>query len=124
MALVLTDTNIVTDDCIGIMTVSLIEDGYNHASMIGTGSCTSNALGTISVDLNGYAVQGSPTQASLAGLMTQELSSGEQFYAQIQTGTLLFDPSTTTTTVQILWQTQLPLISTGGLLATSGELAY
>ena len=124
MDLTLTDNNIVTDDCVGTLTLNLTEDGYEHASLVGSGSCTSTALGTISVDLNGYAIQVSSTQATLSGLITQELATGERFYSQIQTGTLLYDQSTNITTIEVLWQTQLPLVSTGGLLATSGELTY
>jgi len=122
MDVTLSDANASTDDCIGTLSVTATTDGYNHADISGTGSCTSTTLGTIDLSLDGFAFQNSGTTSTFGGLVTHVNSSNETFYGNIANGNLVFDPSTATNTIQLTWQTSLPI--TGVLLPTNGVATY
>ena len=57
MDVTLSTGNASVDDCIGTLNVTLTTDGYNHADLVGTGMCTSTALGTIALSVDGFAFQ-------------------------------------------------------------------
>ena len=44
MDVTLSTGNASVDDCIGTLNMTLTTDGYNHADLVGTGTCTSAAL--------------------------------------------------------------------------------
>ena len=122
MNVLLTDNSSVTDDCIGSLALTITTDGYNHAALSGTGSCTSSVLGTISLTLEGEAFQVSSFNASISGLVTHDMSNGDRFYGPIGAGNIIYDSATATSTIQILWNGQLP--AGGTLFSTSGEASY
>ena len=122
MNVLLTDNSSVTDDCIGTLNLTITTDGYNHALVTGAGVCTSSILGSVSLDLAGEAFQVSSYNAVISGLVTHDMSNGDRFYGQVISGNLIYDAQTATSTIQILWNGQLP--AGGTLFATSGEASY
>ena len=83
--------NASVDDCIGTLNITLTTDGYNHADMAGTGTCTSTALGSIALSIDGFAFQNSGTTSTFGGLITHVNASNETFYGNIVNGNLVFD---------------------------------
>ena len=114
--------NASVDDCIGTLSVTLTTDGYNHADMAGTGTCTSTALGTIALSMDGFAFQNSGTTSTFGGLITHVNGANETFYGNIVNGNLVFDVATATNTIQLTWQTSIPV--TGVLLPGTGLATY
>jgi hypothetical protein len=118
----ISDANPSTDDCVGTLNMVLTTDGYNHADMTATGTCTSTVLGTIDLAIDGFAFQNSVTTSNIGGLVTHTNAQNELFYGNIASGNLVFDQATGTNTVQLTWQTSLPL--NGTLLPSNGVATY
>jgi len=122
MDVTLSTGNASIDDCIGTLDITLATDGYNHAMLTGTGACTSSALGTIDLFVDGFAFQNSGTTSVLGGLVTHVNAANQTFYGSIATGNLVFDVATATNTIQVLWQTSIP--QSGVLFPSTGIATY
>jgi hypothetical protein len=122
MNLLLTDNSSVTDDCVGTLNLTLTTDGYNHAIVNGSGTCTSSVLGTITANVQGESFQVSTYNATINGLVVHTMSNGDRFNGTIVSGNIIYDSATLSTTLQIIWNGQLP--AGGTLFSTSGEATY
>ena len=120
MNVVLSDSNVSTDDCIGTISLTMTTDGYNHADVVGTGTCASTQLGIIALNFDGYSFQTNGVTANIGGLITHTNNSNENFYGNVQSGNLV--ETSSGITIQMAWQTSLPI--TGVLLPTNGVATY
>ena len=110
-----------TQWCIGSLTATSTLDGYQRASVVGTGSCTTSSNTTLNFDLNGALFRSSATSGSLVGQLGQSVSQlGVDYtvFADLDSGSLFYDGTATTLTLS--WSTVLPN-ATGTLLPLSGQ---
>ena len=99
--------NASVDDCIGTLNITLTTDGYSHADMAGTGTCTSTAWNHSTVH-RWVAFQNSGHNVYLWRFDHTCECSNETFYGNIVNGNLVFDV-VQRPIIQLTWQTSIPI---------------
>ena len=69
-----------SDWCTGTMDVTLTTNGYQHAQLTGTGTCTLTNGGVLSLSLGGDAVEVNPTTVNLYGRVVHISANGDVSY--------------------------------------------
>jgi hypothetical protein len=91
------------------MEVTLTTNGYEHAQVTGSGTCTLNNGGVISLSLGGDAFETNPTNVDLYGRVVHISSNGDVSYGYLSNSNLSYNSTTGTSSVSLDWTVPMPI---------------